>query len=49
MNPERKHEIMNTKRIELVVVSAMLMVVMVLGISCGKSVRLDKLSIPMTK
>ena len=40
---------MNTKRIELVVVSAMLMVVMVLGISCGKSVRLDKLSIPMTK
>jgi len=49
LNPERKHEIMNTKRIELVVVSAMLMVVMVLGISCGKSVRLDKLSIPMTK
>ncbi len=40
---------MNIKRIEWVIVSVVLMVVMMLGISCGKSIRLDKLSIPMTK
>lgn len=40
---------MNNTRKEQILVSVVLMVLMVLGVSCGKSVRLDKLSIPMTK